>query len=288
VKRFVWGTCIFLALLILWSSLATYPAWLGLDAFWPGELKFRRIFNRVLMVGAFLLLIPLAKYWGIRTWAALGLRWPKGAAKDMAFSFFAGIFLVVILAVFSNRTWNADWVFTKSVGHLLSGWSVGFFEEIIFRGFFFLAVLAFTPPRARMWVAVLGSAVFAGVHFFIDIHGSAEAPHWGSAWAMWQQLGACFLSPERIVTRWLSLFLAGLVLCSKAWNQGHLWGAVALHAGWVFAIKSVNMLSDYAGVENIWTTSDLLSGLNASLMLSLYMMLYLWSGRRESLVGSSS
>jgi membrane protease YdiL (CAAX protease family) len=284
VKRFVVGTVVFLAVLILWSSLATYPVWMGLDSFGSGEWKFRRIFNRVLMVGAFVLLIPLARYWGIRAWSALGFRWTESCVRDMTKAFVSGLALVAALALWSvlwgHRVWHVEFVFSKSIGHFLSGWSVGFFEEIIFRGFFFLGVLAFTPRKFWLWVAVLGSAVFAGVHFFIDIHGTAEAPHWGSGWAMWRQLGESFLSPEKILTRWLSLFLAALVLCHMAWKQGHIWGAVALHAGWVFAIKSVNRLTDHAGVETLWAKNDLLSGLWASIMLGLYLIFLHWLSTR--------
>jgi membrane protease YdiL (CAAX protease family) len=167
------------------------------------------------------------------------------------------------------REWRWEWTLSRAVGHLASGVAVGVAEEVIFRGFFFLAVCRVLVPRGGWAVGLAGSAVFASVHFFIDVRDRSGVPDWSSGWELWAQWAGLFLSPTQFLTRWLGLFLAGLVLCALVARHGHVWGAVALHAGWVFALKSVHRLSRGSGEPSLWFAPDLLSGLWASLLLAV-------------------
>ncbi|MDX6766017.1 MAG: CPBP family intramembrane glutamic endopeptidase [Candidatus Methylacidiphilales bacterium] len=279
MKRFLTGTMAALLALFLWSNLVTYPVWLALDAMGHGDVSFRRVFSRVLMVGAFLLLIPLWRYWKIRGWTALGFQWKPGTLRTALWSFLLGLALVGALALWSaawgHRVWHPELHVAKSLGHLFSAVSIGFFEETIFRGIFFLAVLSFTPGRMLPWVAVAGSLVFAAMHFFIDVRPPGGTPDWWTVWEMWRHWAASLADPESVCRRGLGLFLAGLVLCATAWRAGHLWAAVGLHAGWVFAIKSVHGLSDHRGGDTLWFTSDLLGGLWAAVFLAVFLALQL-------------
>lgn len=273
MRQFCLGTVALLLGVILLSSLLAYPAWLLADSWVPGRWHFQRVFNRVLMVSTLALLPLLARYWSVG-WRNIGLHasWPA-AARQAALAWGAGVGMIGALAlagmVSGFREPHFEWTVRRSLGHLASSVAVGVAEEAIFRGFFFLAAWKVIVPRAPALLALLGSAVFASVHFFMDVRAAAEIPHWGSGWALWVEWGHLMLTPEPLLTRWLSLFLAGLVLCALAARQGHLWGAIALHAGWVFGIKTVHRLTDSTGVPSLWFSSDLLSGLWASVLLAL-------------------
>jgi len=280
MRRFCLGTAALLLAVVLLSSLLTYPAWLLADAWAPDRWHFQRVFNRVLMLSTLALLPLLARSWGLG-WRDMGLHAParRAAAQALAWGL-AGAGMIAALALAGMacgfRVPHVEWTPGRALGHLASGVAVGLAEEAIFRGFFFLAAWKVLVPRAPVLLAVLGSAVFASVHFFIDVRAAAEVPHWGSGWALWAELGRLLLSPEPLLTRWLSLFLAGLVLCALAARQGHLWGAIALHAGWVFGIKTVHRLTDSSGGPSLWFSSDLLSGLWASVLLALLLAGLAW------------
>jgi membrane protease YdiL (CAAX protease family) len=276
MRRFWTGTLALLVGIILLSSLAAYPAWLLAEALAPDRWHFQRVFNRVLMLSTFALLPVLAAAWKVR-WRDIGLHAPVGPAVRTALLwFFAGAGMIGVLAL-----WGALWGFreprfaltlSRAVGHLASGLAIGVAEEAIFRGFFFLAAWRLLAPRAPVQIALAGSAVFASVHFFIEVRGLPAEPGWGTGATLWIEWGRLLLSPEPLLTRWLALFLAGLLLCAVAARQGHIWGAVALHAGWVFAIKTVHRLSRSSGGDSLWFSSDLLSGLWASCLLALVLL----------------
>jgi membrane protease YdiL (CAAX protease family) len=277
MRRFWTGTLALLAGVILLSSLASYPAWLLADALAPERWHFQRVFNRVLMISTFALMPLLAAAWKVR-WQDIGLRPPATgtAIRSALLWFLAGVGMIALLAL-----WSALWGFrephfaltlSRAVGHLASGLAIGVAEEAIFRGFFFLAAWRILAPRAPVQIALAGSAVFASVHFFIEVRGLPAEPGWSTGATLWIEWGRLLLSPEPLLTRWLALFLAGLVLCTVAARQGHLWGAVALHAGWVFAIKTVHRLSRSSGGDSLWFSPDLLSGLWASCLLALVLL----------------
>lgn len=285
MRKFVPGLAAYLAVLVALTVVLTYPAWMAARASGLEDVEFQRVFNRVLMLGALGGLFPLARYWGLG-WRDLGWGSGRGRLWDAGGGFVAGLAMIALIAgiygLSGHRAWNPEWTVGKGVGHLLSAGAVAVAEEVIFRGFFFLAVCAVVVRGRPLAVALLGSAVFASVHFFIDVHDATQAPGWGSAWALWREWAALFLQPERFFTRWLSLFLAGLVLCALVRRQGHVWGAVAVHAGWVFAIKTVHRLTDHQGGETLWVAADLISGLPASLLLAAA-WLVLWRNPREPL-----
>lgn len=285
MKRFWLGTAGALAVVVVVSGVVTYPAWLGMEAWMPERFHFQRVFNRVLMVTTLGIMPLLAMYWRVG-WRDVGLVPPQGRGwgRHVGWGFVAGVGMIGLLALWSagwgHREPRMELTWGRAFGHLASGVGVGVAEEVIFRGFFFYAAWRVLAPGRGVLLAVAGSAVFATVHFFIEVRGVVAEPGWESGWVLWGELVKLMLTPEGLARRWLALFLAGVLLCAVVARQGHVWGAVGLHAGWVFALKSAHRLSRSTGEESLWFAPDLLSGLWASVMLGLALVVVLRVGRR--------
>jgi membrane protease YdiL (CAAX protease family) len=119
-------------------------------------------------------------------------------------------------------------------------------EEWLFRGLLLGLWLRFAKP----WNAALGtSLVFAVLHFLKPPDGfEIAAP--GHPLAGFELLGKIllhFTHPEFFVTEFATLFAVGLILAWARLRTGALWFSIGLHAGWVLAFKSFNLL--YRAVE---------------------------------------
>ncbi len=135
-------------------------------------------------------------------------------------------------------------------------------EEWLFRGLLlgiWLRIL--TPGKALFTV----SFIFAFVHFLAPPDGSdiaaPEAPLAG-----FQMLGLIFghfLNPQFIAAEFLVLFTVGLILGAIRLRTGSLWFPIGLHAGWIFAFKSFNMLHVEldSPLRPLWIGDSLRSGL---------------------------
>lgn len=271
MRRFFWGTAILLVVLVLVSGWGTYPVWWVVEQWIPGRYHMQRVFNRVLMLTALAMMPLLAWYWKVG-WRELGIRAPlRVAGRDGCRWMVAGVLMIAVLAGWSalwgHRDGRMELTWARAVGHLFSGVSVAVAEEIIFRGLFFYAAWRVLAPRGAIFLALAGSAVFASLHFFVDVRGQVGVPAWDSGWIIWREWAELMLAPEAFARRWLALFAAGLVLCALVYRQGHVWGAVGLHAGWVFALKTAHRLSQSRGEESVWFAPDLFSGWWAIIML---------------------
>lgn len=116
-------------------------------------------------------------------------------------------------------------------------------EEWLFRGLLLGLWLKFARPLA----ACLGtSLVFAFIHFLEPPAGYVIANP-GSPVAGFQLLGMImmhFADPLFFVADFASLFWIGMVLAWARLRTGALWFPMGLHAGWILAFKTFNLLHD--------------------------------------------
>jgi len=135
-------------------------------------------------------------------------------------------------------------------------------EESLFRGLLlgiWLRIL--TPGKALLTV----SFIFAFVHFLAPPDGSEIAAP-AAPLAGFQMLGLIFghfLNPQFIAAEFLVLFTVGMILGATRLRTGSLWFPIGLHAGWIFAFKSFNMLhvEMASPLRPLWIGDSLRSGL---------------------------
>jgi uncharacterized protein len=273
MRRILWGLLFFFGGIILLSAMLSPWIYWGVDFYFPGDVPFRRVFNRVLMLAALGLLWPLAHIWGIRSWRELGIHSLKKVAVDLPLWFgwgvvtVAGLYVVQILA--GERAWVGSWAWLRGLEFLVSAWAVGLLEEILFRGLMFLALFRVLKDYAGSWirVAVLTSLFFATTHYLKATNPPGEIT-WNSGWISWGIMLSEFRDLQMLALRWLSLCLVGLVLCVLAKRTNTLWGCMGLHAGWVFGLKMLNQTTEWkGGAGSWWFQADILSGLSAEMML---------------------
>jgi membrane protease YdiL (CAAX protease family) len=135
-------------------------------------------------------------------------------------------------------------------------------EEWLFRGLLLGIWLRILPPRKALLTV---SFIFAFVHFLAPPDGSG-IPNPSAPLAGFQMLGLIFghfLNPQFIAAEFLVLFTVGLILGGTRMRTDSLWFPIGLHAGWIFAFKSFNMLHVELDtpLRPLWIGDSLRSGL---------------------------
>jgi membrane protease YdiL (CAAX protease family) len=126
---------------------------------------------------------------------------------------------------------------------LLSGFSVAFIEEFLFRGAVFSVLNRSLGARgAILWTTL----IFAIVHFLKPpAHESlADAEvTWTSGFWVVTQLFRGFASLDSVVPEFLLLAGVGAVLALARQATTGLWASIGLHAGWVAGMKYFSSLT---------------------------------------------
>ena len=213
------------AVILLGALLSPWSFWLTQE-YWP----FRRVFDRVLLIVALAGLWPMLKGAGINSLSELGYTRTATWWRQTLIGFASGIgslgLCAVLLRQFTGWTSNI-------VGNLASAVAVGIIEETFFRGGVFGALRRSLP----LWSAVMVSAVIYAVLHFCKPTEPASV-NWLTGFT---HLGLVVqnFSTQVNWTGLVTLILAGTVLAlTFTWTKG-LYFSIGLHAGWVFAIKTV-------------------------------------------------
>ena len=114
-------------------------------------------------------------------------------------------------------------------------------EEWLFRGILLGLWLRFAKPAA----ACIGSSlVFAFVHFLEPAKGTviADPTHPLAGFQLVGKILTHFTDPLFFSTDFAVLFGVGCILAWARVRTGALWFSIGLHAGWVAAFKSYNLL----------------------------------------------
>lgn len=271
IQHYLIGLVLFLALVVVLSMVVSPLAFWVVDYCFPDQFPFKRVFNRVLMISALLALWPLMRYWGVTRWERVGVKSWGDFPLNFLRWFFIGVLSLAILTAIRLALGVTRWDFTltlvDALGYLLAGLAVGCLEELLFRGGLCRSFIHLSKGGQGVVVG-LGSAFFATAHF-LKARPLPEEVDWMTGWRTWVDMLARFDQGTLVIGQWLSLFLVGVILCVLVLRQGHLWGAVGLHAGWVFSIKVSNQLTDGFNGSSLWFGGNVIEGLSASLMLAV-------------------
>ena len=222
---------------VVWGGV-TVPAVRGVIEGWaPGSLTAPRVFGRVVLVVALVLVPALLWFWkdGPKRFFS-GL--PRGGRGMRILAwFFLGFFMVAagawlqeLLGVRNRGAFPGPDLWA---GALASGCLVAVLEEFFFRGVLGLAFWKAAGEKPAALLLGVNAAVFAAAHFLRPIGDVPSGPLSGfAAWAN-LQLWAGPADPWKLA----GLFVAGLILARLAWQQQNLWAAIGLHAGWVAGMR---------------------------------------------------
>jgi membrane protease YdiL (CAAX protease family) len=269
MRRVVLGILFYLlAIMVVSAVLTPLAVWATEAMGW--HFPVRRVFNRVIMVGALLLLWLLVKFLRIGNWRQCGVVFGQAEFSRIPSWLAVGVGTIVVLyagqALAGVAVWAPHLRWHQPLVFLLIGLLVGALEELMFRGVLFRAWISDNKWRTLM-VAVLGSVFFATAHF-IKAQNPSGGVTWLTGWQIWAEMGSHLLVWKELVMNWLTLFWTGMMLCSVTWRYGNIWPAVGLHAGWVLALKIANgLVRTQAEAGSIWFARDVLQGLWPALLL---------------------
>ncbi len=281
IQHYLIGLMLFLAAVFILSTVFGAPVFWIVDGLFPDQFPFKRVFNRVLMVSALLALWPLMRFWGVRHWEKVGVScWNEFLGNFVKWFSIGALSLFILMGLrlmLGVTGWDFDLTLIDALGYLLAGLAVGFLEELLFRGGLCRS-FSHLGTGGRATVVGLGSAFFATAHFLKarPLPGEVDLM---TGWHTWVDMFTRFGQGALVIEQWLSLFLVGTILSVLVLRQGFLWGAVGLHAGWVFSMKVSNELTGGFQGSSLWFGGNVLEGLSTSLMLALMLGAVLYARR---------
>jgi membrane protease YdiL (CAAX protease family) len=290
---------LFLLLVLLMSCLAS--PWMALGADWfvnrMGEAAerypFSRIFNRTYMIAAIILFVAFRRFLRIGALSQLGLPPLRDGARDLITGWLLAIVSMVALGIAMS---GAD-VFTpyfrlslsqslsRCAGALATGLTVGFLEEIFFRGIFLKGLMDDLKPAAAF---VFANLFYAAVHFVKP--GEPYTMDVFDPWLGFRHLAstfAPFFEPSEFGPGLIGLFLIGLALSYAFLRTGSLYLSIGMHAGWIFSIKTVRVFGDYTREDLGWlfgsTDPKIVSGIATWIGILIVIAAVHWitAGRRR-------
>jgi membrane protease YdiL (CAAX protease family) len=231
------------------------------------RMPFTRYVNRGLMLAALAGLPWFIRGMGMRGWDDLGLHpkrvgWRRlGAGFALGLASLAAVCAVALAAggrVLDGGRGAGD-VAARVAGVLATAAAVGVLEEVLFRGAMFNGL-----RRAVSWRAALAasSMVYAVVHFLARPEPLPGPVTWDGGLRLLPSMLRGAADPAALLPGFLSLTLAGVILCLAVRETGDLWAAVGIHAGWIVWLKLYGYLTDAApGADTrLWGTGKLIDG----------------------------
>lgn len=219
---------------------------------------FSRIFDRLYMLLGIILFFAYRPLLGIGSMNQMGLQSARRAYPDLVKGFLLALGSLIILVI--AMSWFE--VFTpyfrlslpaaaeRSLEAFLTAATVGFLEEIFFRGIIFKGLLEdWKPPGAF----IVASLFFSTLHFVKPAERfflSGLEP-----WAGMRHVTNSFhpfLDPVGLFPGLFGLFVMGMVLSYAFLRTGSLYMSIGLHAGWIFGRKTLRVFGDYRRGDLGW------------------------------------
>ncbi|HEY7320284.1 MAG TPA: CPBP family intramembrane glutamic endopeptidase [Candidatus Binatia bacterium] len=219
-------------------------------------VPFPRFFNRFFMISGIILFFAYRPLLKVESAAQLGLAPRRRAASDLTVGLCIALASTLALGIVMSVAKIYEPFFRLSLSEsaaqcakaILTGFTVGFLEEIFFRGIIFRGLLEDLKPLPAFLAANL---FYAGLHFVKP--GEEYFLSGIDPWAGFRHLlstFAPFLEPAEIAPGIIGLLLIGIVLSYAYLRTGTLYLSIGLHAGWVISIKTVRVFGDYR-TENL-------------------------------------
>jgi len=237
MKRGIVGILGFLGLWVFWTAVLAHPVAQLIDKMAPGVFPFSRIFGRIQLVVALALVPLLLWYWRDHPKRFYDFsRWKTGLTRCLLW-FGVGVGMVGVIAGLQTWLGVRKWAGGPGVdlwaGALATGFLVGFLEEFFFRGVLGMAWWRSMGGCPAGVLLAANAVLFSAVHFIRPMGGPHDG--WGDGFSAWGrlELWSGLVDPWRLA----GLAVAGLILARIVWEQGNLWTAMGLHAGWVSGVK---------------------------------------------------
>jgi uncharacterized protein len=200
------------------------------------DIEFEKVTTRLITLLLAVGLFPALNALGMRSWRAVGLAGVRPWREVVAGWGLGVVSLGLVLAAgiaagaFVRRPDVAAGV--NVLGFLATGITVGFVEEILFRGFLFGSL---RKAVAVELAAVVSSLVYALAHFAKPESGhSVVYGHARAGFDLLRDFFGQFGPGHSYFPAVLTLFVLGLILARLYQRRGSLHLAVGVHAGWVF------------------------------------------------------
>jgi membrane protease YdiL (CAAX protease family) len=235
---------LYLVIVVLLGAILSPPIYWMLHS--TVDFPFYRYLSRVTQVTAFVLLAPLLFWLGIRSVREFGLEANPHAARDafagVALALVPGALLAGLYLTFDVYRAKQDLVPWLLLRIAMTAGFVALVEEFLFRGVLLgLAVKAF-----GRWPAAGGvSLAFAGVHFLRPAKHEGAVVEWWSGFAQIMGFIDAVPPPWLLLSGFVSLAVAGLILAAATLWTHSLWLAIGLHAGWIFSQQTLQWLARY-------------------------------------------
>ena len=215
------------------------------------RIPFSRFFDRFFMISGIVLFFSCRSLLKIDSLSQLGLSPRTRAASDVAVGLCFALGSMFALGFIMSTAGVYEVFFRLSLGEsvelylkaMLTGFTVGFLEEIFFRGIIFRGLLEDCKPLPAFLTANL---FYSALHFVKP--GEQYFLSGVEPWAGFRHLFstfAPFLEPTEIVPGMIGLLLIGIVLSYAFLRTGTLYLSIGLHAGWIISIKTVRIFGDY-------------------------------------------
>ncbi len=235
---------LYLVVVVLLGALLSPPIyWMLHEAV---DFPFYRYLSRVTQVTAFVLLGPLLFWLGIRSTREFGLERNPRATRDALAGFglalllgalFGGVYLL-----FDIYRIKEEIIFGLLFRIALTAGFVAVVEEFLFRG----VLLGLAAKAFGRWPAALGvSLAFAAVHFLRPGKRADGVVEWWSGLAQIARVFEAVPPPPILLSGFVSLFVAGMILAAATLRTRSLWLAIGLHAGWIFCQQVLQWLARY-------------------------------------------
>ena len=244
----------FIAAVLLLGALLAPPMFWGAKAVGHSlnigffkDLAFTSVYDRAALLVALAGLWPLFKSMQLRRDEVLGTTLFSTGRRQMLSGFLFAVAFIIIMSVICMQFGVFKLAKKPAWGGfilpLISGFSVAFLEEFLFRG----AVQSVLTRSTSLLGGVLWTtALFATVHFLKppphEVIADADVT-WTTGFWVVSQLFRGFASLDSIVPEFFLLSAVGLVLALARVGTRGLWLSIGLHAGWVAGMKYFSQLT---------------------------------------------
>jgi len=248
--RAAWAVLLLFATAALVAALLAPPVFnflVGLGRRFPAleslrNLEFERVASRLALLSVVLLLLPVARWSGIRCWAQVGFgrddaAWTRvGRAFGVGLALSAGLYVAGwLLGVFRWAPNSADGL-SRMLLYLPGALLVAVIEECLFRGLLFGS---FRRSLGFLGAVLLSSALYAAIHFAKPVPGRPVLHgHGDSGFRILADLFPLDGTLMHYFPISLTLFTLGVGWCLLFAADKNLYRVIGLHAGLVYGMRT--------------------------------------------------